>query len=618
MSLIRTLLHFLVLAALLTLLVQTAVAQCPTVVWSESFDGEAVDDARWEIQEGDGCAIGLCGWGNEELQWYQSENAVVEDGMLHIIARRENAGGRAYTSARLRTQGKGEWTFGRFEARIRLPRGQGIWPAFWMMPTDPKYGGWPRSGEIDVMENVGHEPDRIHGTVHFGTGSSLSSALTLHNETFSDGFHEFAIERSPGSITWFVDGFAYHEVRESDVAPHTWPFDEPFHFLLNVAVGGRWPGSPDQTTIFPDTMSVDYVHAYDAPRARIEGPRRAVSGERAQYAVENAPDDASFSWSVPAGAHIESGQGTDRITVVWGDEGGSVEASVESMCGVQRLAVDVDGGSDFERVGVLAAFEGTDEVTVGGRTSGTFDVVANPDETGPNPSALSGRYRRNAALPYDVLYLESPVSLDADAFADGTLHFRMDVRSDAPVGTEIILQLENGALSASAPYPVGRHSRYHAETAEPGVWQRLQFEPLDRPDADLDASGVRSMVLLFAPNSHTGHTYLLDNFEVFGRDSVSGVGVPRPIHTNDAAFLVYPNPTSDYVRISYRLMRSSPVRLDVFDVTGRTVLRHLIPDQPIGDFESTLRLGHLPPGIYYLRAHLAEAVQTAPIVVIGN
>src|SRR5690606_29443275 len=136
--------------------------------------------------------------------------------------------------------------------------------------------------------------------------------------------------------------------------------------------------------------------------------------------------------------------------------------------------------------------------------SGQFEMVANPDASGINPSPQSARYRRNAALQYDVLYLESPEALDADAFANGTLQFRLDLRTDAPPGTEIILQLEDGALSAISPYPTGRHSRYRAVTGATGIWERLQFEPLDRPDADLAPSGVRSIVLLFAPDSHTG------------------------------------------------------------------------------------------------------------------
>ncbi|NNK63287.1 MAG: glycoside hydrolase family 16 protein, partial [Gemmatimonadetes bacterium] len=148
-----------------------------TLVWQDEFDGNALDATRWSVQTGDGCAVNLCGWGNNELQWYQAGNATVGNGMLTITARRENAGGRGYSSARLRTLRKGDWRFARVDARARLPTGQGYWPAIWMLPTDEVYGTWAASGEIDIMELVGHEPNRVHGTLHYG-GASPANQFT--------------------------------------------------------------------------------------------------------------------------------------------------------------------------------------------------------------------------------------------------------------------------------------------------------------------------------------------------------------------------------------------------------------------------------------------------------
>ena len=239
-----------------------------TMVWQDEFDGSALDLSKWTPQTGDGCDIGICDWGNNELQWYQEANAVVGNGVLSITARQESAGGKAYTSARLRTAGKGDWRYARVEARARLPLGQGMWPAIWMLPTDEVYGVWAASGEIDIMELVGHEPSTVHGTLHYGgawpNNRSSGSSYRLASGTFADDFHVFAIEWEEGIIRWYVDGELYQTQRSwsTSVASYPAPFDERFHLLVNLAVGGDWPGSPDATTEFPQTLTIDWIRVY--------------------------------------------------------------------------------------------------------------------------------------------------------------------------------------------------------------------------------------------------------------------------------------------------------------------------------------------------------------------
>ena len=241
-----------------------------TLVWSDEFDGTALDPDRWSIQVGDGCSQDLCGWGNNELQWYQSGNVEVGGGRLTITARRESAGGRDFTSARIRTLGKGDFRYGRFEIRARLPRGQGIWPAIWMLPSDESYGGWAASGEIDIVELVGHEPARVHGTLHYGGPAPANEYsgtwYELPSGVFADDFHVFALEWEEGEIRWYVDGALYQTQTEwsSTGGPFPAPFDQPFHLVLNVAVGGNWPGAPDVSTPFPQSMEIDYVRVYRA------------------------------------------------------------------------------------------------------------------------------------------------------------------------------------------------------------------------------------------------------------------------------------------------------------------------------------------------------------------
>ncbi len=241
------------------------------LVWADEFETEELDADKWSFQYGTGRDEGLTGWGNNELQYYtdREENIFIEDDMLHIVAREENFEGMNYTSARIRSIDKGDWQYGRFEIRAKLPEGQGIWPAIWMLPTNEVFGIWPNSGEIDIMELVGHEPETIHGTVHYGFNNEnqydhqfTGDSYTLEEGKFSDGFHVFSIEWERNQIKWFMDGDHFFTVTQSDLSPYIYPFNYEFHMLINLAVGGNWPGNPDDTTEFPQKMIVDYVRVY--------------------------------------------------------------------------------------------------------------------------------------------------------------------------------------------------------------------------------------------------------------------------------------------------------------------------------------------------------------------
>ncbi len=255
---------------LLFILPEAVFSQTWEKVWSEEFETDTLDMANWEYQYGTGSDEGLIGWGNWELQYYtdREENIFIEDDKLHIIAQAEQYEGEDFTSARIRTKDMQDFKYGRFEIRAKLPEGQGLWPAIWMMPTESVYGPWPESGEIDIMELVGHEPAEVHGTVHYGTNQPYDhqysgGAYQLDEGRFSDDFHVFSIEWEPDIIRWYVDDNFFFQVSPNNLQPYNWPFDEYFHFILNVAVGGEWPGDPDSSTEFPQTMIVDYIHAYE-------------------------------------------------------------------------------------------------------------------------------------------------------------------------------------------------------------------------------------------------------------------------------------------------------------------------------------------------------------------
>ncbi len=229
------------------------------LVWGDDFDGApgaAVDGSKWTYDSGPN-------WYNGELQDYTSgaTNASLDgNGNLVIEARKEAREGRQYTSARLKTEGKKTFTYGRFEGRMKLPYGQGMWPAFWMLGGN----SWPANGEIDIMENLGREPSIAHGTMHgpgYSGADGPGESFTLPGGAkFSDDFHIFAIEWEPNAIRWYVDGELYSTKTPADTNGNQWVFDHPFFIILNLAVGGDWPGDPDETTVFPQQMLIDYIH----------------------------------------------------------------------------------------------------------------------------------------------------------------------------------------------------------------------------------------------------------------------------------------------------------------------------------------------------------------------
>ncbi len=234
-------------------------------VWRDDFTGTDLDWTKWAAEENGH------GGGNGELQYYldRPANLRVENGVLILEARREkvNVAGvlKDYSSARIRTRRRMDWQYGRFEISAKLPAGSGLWPAFWLLPTADKYGAWAASGEIDIMEFKGQEPDRVHGTLHFGgtwpRNKFKGQAYRLEKGDFTTDFHLFAVEWEPGVIRWFVDGVQYQEQREwwseGDAFPA--PFNERFYVLLNLAVGGGFGGPVAPETVFPARFIVDYV-----------------------------------------------------------------------------------------------------------------------------------------------------------------------------------------------------------------------------------------------------------------------------------------------------------------------------------------------------------------------
>ncbi|MCM8568646.1 family 16 glycosylhydrolase [Gramella jeungdoensis] len=513
---------------------QSLTAQCPNIIWQDEFDGTDLDLLKWTYQIGDGCDQNICGWGNNELQSYQEANVEVSNGTLKITARKERIRGSQYTSGRINSKGKADFTYGRFEASIKLPAGDGLWPAFWMLPTDEFYGTWPQSGEIDIMEYVASNPDEILGYIHYGDpypdNQSQGNTYKLQNDVFYNEFHEFAIEWEPGEIRWYMDGILYSTKTTQDISPANWPFDKDFHFLLNVAVGGNLGGEVNDSML-PATMEVDYVRVYDGFKPSIDGESVVSNMESGViYSLDNLASGVNVTWSVPSGASIVSGQGTDSVTIDFGSESGSVSASFNDGCTSQSLSMAVEVEPPYVKAFSFENFDDPATATFSSST-GTLTEVNNPAPNPVNSSALSGKYVRNSGEQYDLIVYDVTNITDASEYVLKNKKFYIDVYTNAPIGTEIILQLET-ADATSTNYPTGRHSRYVATIKENNNWQRLEFDLMDEPDPSASDAGVQSMILLFNSNSFTGDTYYYDNLDSYNADSGASNQSPAVSVTN--------------------------------------------------------------------------------------
>lgn len=519
-------------------------AQCGQMIWSDEFDGTAVDESKWGYDLGNGCPN--CGWGNSELQDYtnSSSNIRINNGKLEIEAKWD---GNNYSSAKITTKGKHSWKYGRFEMRAKMPSGTNIWPAFWMLPVN---GDWPKTGEIDIMELRGDEMSKSAGTLHYGDSypnnrhDGTAYWLPQEEGTFADDFHVFAVEWQAGEIRWYVDGNLFKTETKSpnslDPASNdnTWPWDDQeFYIILNVAIGSaNTPYTGYQEPNFGNSalMEVDYVRIFDSaqPNISISGPAKVFEKDIATYSVTSSANE-NYSWSVPEGATITQGQGTNSITVNWDlSDGGDVILEVEHLAGAS-----CPGNTFFYSRGVEVydnkcafIFEGFDDPApmAAGFRSGDFTEVNNPAVNGVNGTAKVGSYKRNGSEQYDVLIYENGILDPANDYTSGSKVFKMDVRTDAPAGTVVDLQI--GSADFAGTYPAGVHSIYTTTTTVQNQWETLTFSYKESPDPNGGnyANNLNRIVTLFAPNSYTNNTFYFDNLRRDLATPTSAISITGP------------------------------------------------------------------------------------------
>lgn len=329
---------------LLLLLVNLSQAQCWELVWEDNFDYTGLPDpAKW------GYDTGGHGWGNNELQYYTSDreqNARVENGKLIITAIKEQYGNRQYTSTRLVSREKGDWLYGRVEVRAKLPTGKGTWPAIWMLPTDWEYGGWPDSGEIDIMEHVGYDQNRVHGTVHTKAFNHMRGTQVGKSKlipTASTAFHLYAIEWYADRIDFFIDDDKYFTFHNQNKTFSEWPFDKRFHLIMNIAIGGDWGGAQGiDPNLTQAVMEVDYVKVYQKGEdMTIEGESSLLRNKPGAEFRAPYSDNFSYLWEVPEGVTIDGPDNEPSVKVNWGCNPGKIVCNITGECGTYKLEKEI-------------------------------------------------------------------------------------------------------------------------------------------------------------------------------------------------------------------------------------------------------------------------------------
>ncbi len=487
-----------------------------TLLWSDEFNDNGLNSDNWNIETGDGSQYGIPGWGNNELEWYSADNIAVEQGNLVITAMQQESNGYAYTSGRLRTDNKLDIKYGRIEARIQVPPGQGLWSAFWMLPTDSRYGGWASGGEIDILEAVNQSTgslDQIHSTLHYGMAWPLNVNSTQSFDiAAAEDFHTYAIEWEQDDIRWYIDdlhfatvtsshwwSYYYDDLDPGYVSAPNAPFNQDFHLLLNLAVGGNLPGAPDGSTVFPAQMLVDYVRVYQCD-AELESGAGCGANINPEVSIPSADQvfTASYLLYQDAVAEISWQVGEQTVNraltaaVAW-DNNGAISLTEQEIDGEHGMVLDIET-SDMGNIAIYAA------------DGDTFDLYGMGDSAEP--------WKLHAA------------ELKFDLFIDGAA---------TPDDSSILIKMDSG-------WPALGSKQLEVADLAKDSWisvsvllNDLVANPGDQP---LDTSAVLNLfVIEFTASAHVQ----LDNIRLIcGHMSDGGCGIKAPtVELNDEVLEVF-------------------------------------------------------------------------------
>lgn len=595
--------HFKIIAMALCILVSKAVvtntgvvAQTKVLVWSDEFDYTGLPaTAKWNYD------VGGHGWGNNEAQYYtnaRTENARVEDGHLIIEAHKESFGGNDYTSARLISLNKGDWKYGRVEVRAKLPGGRGTWPAIWLLPSDGFYGDWPKSGEIDIMEYVGYDPGIAYGSIHTeaynhkdGTGKGGSYSVP----DAESNFHDYAIEWYADRIEFFVDNNKYFTFN-NEGSWEKWPFDKRFHLVLNLAIGGDWGGAEGiDNSIFPVKLEIDYVRVYQfVDNIKIEGNEFVEPGASSEVYTVPAIYDASYQWKVPEDASVTSGQGTNSISVDWGNTEDSVSVEISYDVHTYRdtfavKLVTIPEGDSF----VFNEFDDglTDDLIAADDGANTFDFEESADEL-----KVSYQVADASLNPHFEIMLDRPVKLSDLQVVQ--VRFKTHNQSgsvNARIDLVDVYGVQTNGTSVFKIEPIHSDGQYHLyEFDFNGKW----ISSYPNYGAKVDNNKIqRAIVYLnygfFGTDNKTDSVWL-DYIHLIKEKTLSARELIK-----ENSLQVYPNPAGHNVFIKSAYEMES---VGVVDLSGKQILIKNANSNKLIELE----LNNFKKGVYILQIRLSN------------
>jgi beta-glucanase (GH16 family) len=583
------------------------------MVWSDEFDGTSIDTSKWQFE-----IFGSC-WDNVHWNTDSPNNARIVDGKLQIIARKDLAqtadekakacdGIHLYTSAYMVTQNKADWRFGRIEALIKLPNvGQGFVPAFWMKPASEMYGWWPYSGSIEIMEHPTNQVVNIYGTIDSKEYSFLGIG---YPETYSiqipdaeTEFHTYAIEWNENQIEFYVDENKYFTYLNQHLGFETWPLDQPFYIILDISVGGGWVGNPDENTVFPAVMEVEYVRVYQKLEdIHISGKDNVTPGSMGiSYSVPLL-GDASYSWTITPGAQIVSGQVSNQIMVDWGDTNGNVGVVITTDSSSQTLDYPVEVTNNmFKNAGFEkgSQYWNSNIVTFGklNQPRGSFEFISPPNSH--TNSSIKINVPELMNYSYDFQITQTGFELKNQTKYDVRFWAKSDVNGNK-ISAAIVIPGNLG----KANYVI-----YIKEFVLTDQWAQYTFSFT----ANENAVGGLNIDMGYQIGS-----YFLDDFYLDRHDHTTGLEVTmdagNPEHYSVSQN--YPNPCSSVTSITFSLPGQQMVTLKVYNVQGNEIAVIMNEVKRQGNYTVTFNLDELVDGMYFYKFIAGHYIKTRKFFVM--